>query len=235
MRVHQLARRAARLARDGGAVRPVAPHGGTDRQGPGRAQADVASAPSTASRTSRRTRPSSWCRAATTATSSATASCSTSTEDELLFVGRAPTVNWLQFHAETGGFKVDMHPRRPLAVASARQGGHAPALPLPGPGPERRQDPREAERRPDPGRQVLQHGRDQHQGPQGARLRHGMAGAPGLEIWGPYAERDEIRDAILEAGKDSASCRSARAPTRPTRSSPAGFPRRCPPSTPARR
>jgi vanillate/3-O-methylgallate O-demethylase len=33
-------------------------------------------------------------------------------------------------------------------------------------------------------------------------LRHGMAGAPGLEIWGPYEERDEIRAAIVEAGKD---------------------------------
>jgi vanillate/3-O-methylgallate O-demethylase len=33
-------------------------------------------------------------------------------------------------------------------------------------------------------------------------LRHGMAGAPGLEVWGPYAEGDEIRAAILEAGKD---------------------------------
>ena len=29
-----------------------------------------------------------------------------------------------------------------------------------------------------------------------------MAGEPGLEIWGPYAEREEIRDAILEAGKE---------------------------------
>jgi vanillate/3-O-methylgallate O-demethylase len=29
-----------------------------------------------------------------------------------------------------------------------------------------------------------------------------MAGAPGLEIWGPYAERDEIREAIMEAGRD---------------------------------
>ena len=33
-------------------------------------------------------------------------------------------------------------------------------------------------------------------------LRHGMAGAPGLEIWGPYEEREEIRAAIVEAGKD---------------------------------
>ena len=34
-------------------------------------------------------------------------------------------------------------------------------------------------------------------------LRHGMAGTPGLEIWGPYEEREEIRAAIMEAGKDS--------------------------------
>src|SRR5216684_1638312 len=33
-------------------------------------------------------------------------------------------------------------------------------------------------------------------------LRHGMAGAPGLEVWGPYEEREEIRAAIVAAGKD---------------------------------
>ena len=32
-------------------------------------------------------------------------------------------------------------------------------------------------------------------------LRHGMAGAPGLEIWGPYEQVDEIREAILEANR----------------------------------
>src|SRR5947208_5689131 len=29
-------------------------------------------------------------------------------KDELLFVGRTPTVNWIQFHAETGGYKVEV-------------------------------------------------------------------------------------------------------------------------------
>jgi vanillate/3-O-methylgallate O-demethylase len=33
-------------------------------------------------------------------------------------------------------------------------------------------------------------------------LRHGMSGAPGLEIWGPYAEQEEIRGAILAAGRE---------------------------------
>jgi vanillate/3-O-methylgallate O-demethylase len=33
-------------------------------------------------------------------------------------------------------------------------------------------------------------------------LRHGMAGAPGLELWGPYDSYERIRDAILEAGRE---------------------------------
>jgi vanillate/3-O-methylgallate O-demethylase len=34
-------------------------------------------------------------------------------------------------------------------------------------------------------------------------LRHGMAGAPGLEVWGPYAEKDEVRAAIVKAAEDA--------------------------------
>src|SRR5690606_14530535 len=32
--------------------------------------------------------------------------------------------------------------------------------------------------------------------------RHGMAGAPGLELWGPYEDYDDIRETILEAGEE---------------------------------
>ena len=123
-------------------------------------------------------------------------------ENELMFVGRAPTVNWIQFHAETGGFKVDF-------VRDDRSPSHPRGKPV-----------------------VRRHYRYQVQGPNAARilarlnggpipdvkfftmdyinikgrrvraLRHGMAGEPGLELWGPYAEGDEIRDAILEAGRE---------------------------------
>ncbi len=33
-------------------------------------------------------------------------------------------------------------------------------------------------------------------------LRHGMAGAPGLEIWGPYADKHYIRSTIMEAARE---------------------------------
>ena len=68
-------------------------------------------------------------------------------------------------------------------------------------------------------------------------LRHGMSGAPGLEIWGPYEDKDYIQShASCEAARDAGvepACSAAAAPIRPTRSNPAGFPRRCRASTPA--
>ncbi len=33
-------------------------------------------------------------------------------------------------------------------------------------------------------------------------LRHGMASEPGLEIWGPYEQYDEIHEVILAAGEE---------------------------------
>jgi vanillate/3-O-methylgallate O-demethylase len=39
-------------------------------------------------------------------------------------------------------------------------------------------------------------------GRQVRALRHGMSGAPGLEVFGPYDEGEEIRDIIYEAGKE---------------------------------
>jgi hypothetical protein len=65
-------------------------------------------------------------------------------------------------------------------------------------------------------------------------LRHGMSGAPGLEIWGPYAEQEEIRAAILEAGKEFGliACGSRAYPSNTLESG--WIPRRCPPSTPAK-
>ena len=61
-----------------------------------------------------------------TAGSSATASCSTRREDEYVYVGRAPGANWLQFHAETGGYDVDIRyddrsPSRPYGAAVSRE------------------------------------------------------------------------------------------------------------------
>ncbi len=118
------------------------------------------------------------------------------------FVGRVPSVNWIEFHAATGGYDVevrrdDRSASRPMGKAVSRnhyryqiQGPNAAKVIEKlngGPIPEIRFFFMDSI--PIAGRRVR-------------CLRHGMAGEPGLEIWGPYAERDEVRDAILEAGAE---------------------------------
>ena len=87
-------------------------------------------------------------------------------ENEFNLVGRAPTVNWVQFHAETGGFNVqvrrdDRSPSNPGGEAVVRQHYRYQVQ-----GPNACEAAREAERRADSRHQVLQHGRTS---PSGAR------------------------------------------------------------------
>ncbi|HXC31478.1 MAG TPA: aminomethyl transferase family protein [Verrucomicrobiae bacterium] len=123
-------------------------------------------------------------------------------ENRFVFVGRAPVANWIQFHGETGGYnlrveKDDRSPSNPRGMAVVRscyryqiQGPNAPQILEKlngGPLPEIKFFNMDAINIA--GRRVR-------------ALRHGMAGAPGLEVWGPYEEREEVRAAIVGAGKD---------------------------------
>lgn len=124
-------------------------------------------------------------------------------KDELLFVGRAPTVNWLQFQAETGGFKVDIirddrSPSHPYGKAISRRHYRYQIQ-----GPKAAQVLEKLNGGPLPDVKFFTFDTINIKGRKVRALRHGMVGAPGLEIWGPYEERDEIRSAIIEAGKDA--------------------------------
>ena len=124
-------------------------------------------------------------------------------EDEIDYVGRAPSTNWLLFNAEKNGYK-DLEivedrrsPSRPMGKPVQREYYRFQI-----------QGPRAWE--------IIEklHGGSLEQlkffnmshmnidGTQVRTLRHGMSGAPGLEIWGPYADYDRIRQAILEAGQE---------------------------------
>jgi vanillate/3-O-methylgallate O-demethylase len=122
--------------------------------------------------------------------------------DELLFVGRAPTVNWLQFHAETGGYKVDVirddrSPSHPYGKAVSRRHYRYQIQ-----GPNASQVLQALNGGPLPEVKFFTFDFLNIKGRKVRALRHGMAGAPGLEIWGPYEEREEIRAAIIDAGRD---------------------------------
>ena len=124
-------------------------------------------------------------------------------KDELLFVGRAPTVNWLQFHAETGGFKVeiirdDRSSSHPYGKAITRRHYRYQIQ-----GPKAAEVLTRLNGGPLPDIKFFNFDTINIRGRKVNALRHGMAGAPGLEIWGPYEDREEVRQAIIEAGKDS--------------------------------
>jgi vanillate/3-O-methylgallate O-demethylase len=123
-------------------------------------------------------------------------------ENSFVFVGRAPAANWLKFHGETGGHEVkiaydDRSPSHPMGKVVTRscyryqiQGPKAWSV------IEKLHGGRVAEIK------FFRMGEINIAGRKVRALRHGMAGEPGLEIWGSYEERDEIRAAILEAGKE---------------------------------
>ena len=123
-------------------------------------------------------------------------------ENELMFVGRAPTVNWIQFHAENSGFNVDVFrddrsPSHPRGKAVVRQHYRFQVQ-----GPKAAQILAKLNGGPIPDVKFFTMDHINIQGRKVRALRHGMAGEPGLELWGPYAEGDEIREAILEAGRE---------------------------------
>jgi vanillate/3-O-methylgallate O-demethylase len=123
-------------------------------------------------------------------------------EEEFVWVGRAPAANWLRYQGETGGYDVEItvDPRSPSRTFGHQvtrsvwrfqiQGPNAwPIIEKLNGGPvEQLKFFRMA---------TLNVG-----GKTVRTLRHGMAGAPGLELWGPYEDYDFIRETILEAGEE---------------------------------
>lgn len=120
--------------------------------------------------------------------------------NKLILVGRPSMHNWVQYHAVTGGYKVSLHrdersiardvpivrrlcryqiqgPTAPQVLAKLN-GGLVPDI------------------------KFFNLGEINIKGRKYRALRHGMSGAPGLEIWGPHEEREEIRAAIVEAGEE---------------------------------
>jgi vanillate/3-O-methylgallate O-demethylase len=123
-------------------------------------------------------------------------------ENKLSFVGRAPSASWIEFHAKTGGYNVtttkdDRSPGNPKGLAVNRNFYRYQIQ-----GPNAQQVIEKLNGGPFETIKFFHMGYIKIAGRQVRALRHGMAGAPGLEIWGPYAEREEIRAAIIEAGKD---------------------------------
>ena len=139
-----------------------------------------------ASRTSRSTWPSSSCRPRRRATSSATASCSARRGGVRLRRPRA-RVELAPVPGETGGYDVQIEKGRPLAHR-ALWASRSPAGT--GASRSRARTPGRSSRSSTAARveqlKFFHMATMNVAGREVRTLRHGMAGAPGLEIWGPY-------------------------------------------------
>ena len=123
-------------------------------------------------------------------------------ENELVFVGRAPTVNWIEFNCKTAGFNVqyirdDRSPSAPYGKAVSRRHYRYQIQ-----GPNAKQIIDKLNGGPMADVKFFNMDYINMLGRKVRCLRHGMAGAPGLEIWGPYAEAEEIREHIMAVGRE---------------------------------
>ena len=122
-------------------------------------------------------------------------------EEEFIFVGRAPVANYLTYQA-TRGYDVEVRrdersPSRPYGKPVRRDLWRFQIQ-----GPKAWQVIEKVNGAPVEQVRFFRMGQMTIAGEQVRTLRHGMAGAPGLEIWGPYASYEKVRDAILEAGRE---------------------------------
>ena len=119
------------------------------------------------------------------------------------FVGRPPVTNWIEYHVQKGGYDVTFARDERALERLARglpplhrmyrfqvQGPLAPDVMA------------KASGRPVPEIKFFQMGEFTIAGRRVRALRHGMVGQPGWELFGRWAEGDEVRAAILDAGRE---------------------------------
>jgi syringate O-demethylase len=119
--------------------------------------------------------------------------------DRFNLVGRAPALNWIMFHAETGGYDVavDLDLRTALRTDGRRRSYRFQLQ-----GPTAMQVIEEALGGPPPELKFFHTTTVTIAGATAGALRHGMVGQPGWELFGPWDDRDAVLEALLSAGED---------------------------------
>ncbi|MFC7405622.1 aminomethyl transferase family protein [Georgenia alba] len=118
-------------------------------------------------------------------------------EDEYHAVGIPPSINWLHYHAETGGYDVRIW-RDDNSLVRA---GDPVLYRYQVQGPGAMEVIRDAIGEEPPTLKFFGMTRFTIGGKEVRALRHGMAGEPGFEMFGPWADNDAVHGALLEAGE----------------------------------
>ncbi|MGB8362509.1 MAG: aminomethyl transferase family protein [Acidimicrobiia bacterium] len=120
-------------------------------------------------------------------------------KDKFNLVGRVPTLNWVMYHADTGGYDVtyEMDQRTLLRDDNRRKSYR---FQIQGPNAMATMEKLLGEAPP--------HVKFFHMAdftiaakPVSA-LRHGMVGQPGFELFGPWSDKEPVQEAIIAAGEE---------------------------------
>ncbi|MEX0590521.1 MAG: aminomethyl transferase family protein [Xanthobacteraceae bacterium] len=119
-------------------------------------------------------------------------------ENTFSLVGRPPAENWVQYHVQKGGYKASAERDERSAVNQGRRKFFRYQVQ----GPNALKVVERATGRPTPDIRFFNMGVLSIAGREVRALRHGMVGQPGWELFGPWECADDVRNAIVEAGRD---------------------------------
>ena len=117
--------------------------------------------------------------------------------DVLSLVGRPSAHNWVQYHGETGDYDVTFERDERSAVNPT--GRRLYRFQVQGPDALKVLEKTSG---PLPEIKFFNMGEITIAGHKVRALHHGMSGVPGLELFGPWAEGDDVRAAIVAAGEE---------------------------------
>jgi vanillate/3-O-methylgallate O-demethylase len=120
-------------------------------------------------------------------------------ENRVSLVGRPSAQNWVQYHAETGGYDVRVERDERTAVNPT---GRRKLYRYQVQGPTALQVLEQATGGPLPEIAFFNMGELTIAGRTVRALHHGMSGAPGMELFGPWEDGEEVKAALVEAGRD---------------------------------
>lgn len=121
-------------------------------------------------------------------------------ENRFNLVGRAPTIEWVEYHAATGDWDVTVERDERTAVRPDPENRKNYRFQLQGPNAMAVLEVAMGQTPPD--LKFFHMARINIAGVEVRALRHGMAGQPGYELFGPWKDYDTVRNALIEAGKD---------------------------------
>jgi glycine cleavage system aminomethyltransferase T len=120
-------------------------------------------------------------------------------ENDFNLVGRAPALNWIMFHAETGGYDVQVELDQRTAL---RTDGRRRSYRFQVQGPNAMAVLEKALGQAPPELRFFHTTKVKIAGKTVTALRHGMAGQPGWELFGPWDEREPVHEALVRAGEE---------------------------------